>query len=323
MKLSVNRIRTAALALGLSAAALLASCGGGDPVVPFEPTRVLAFGDENSVITTEGRKYTVNGLKEVGGTKVLDCTVNPIWVQILAAGYGLVFPQCNASNVSDPRSRIYAVPDAKVADVVAQVDQHLATDTFSNQDLVTLFAGQHDVFEQYALYPGVPVETLGAELRRRGELLSAQASRIAAAGGKVLVSTVLNLEFTPFALNENVVTGDPLRSNVIFQLSQKFNEGVRVGLQGESGSQIAIMLTSELVENLIELKESGGGTLLNVKDPVCDVTEAPSVELCTTDTLVTDGDANTYLWADDTHLSPNGHSQVGALAGSRTRTNPF
>ena len=40
------------LALALGAMALLSACGGGDPVVPFEPTRVLAFGYENSLIIT-------------------------------------------------------------------------------------------------------------------------------------------------------------------------------------------------------------------------------------------------------------------------------
>ena len=51
MNLLAHGTRRAVLALALGAAALLGACGGGDPVVPFEPRRVLAFGDENSVIT--------------------------------------------------------------------------------------------------------------------------------------------------------------------------------------------------------------------------------------------------------------------------------
>ena len=44
------------------AATLLASCGGGTQLVPFDAQRVLVFGDETSVITAVGKKYTVNAL---------------------------------------------------------------------------------------------------------------------------------------------------------------------------------------------------------------------------------------------------------------------
>ena len=324
MNLLVNSPRRAMLALLLGTAAFLASCGGGTQVEPFQPTRVLAFGDENSVITAQGSKYTVNGLKtDANGVKTLDCDVNALWVQRLASGFGLLFPDCNPNAVADLRSRIYAQAGTKVADLAAQVDQHLATDTFSGKDLVTLLTGQNDVLEQYfALDQGVLKPQLLSNVYEAGLALARQVSRIADAGGKVLVSTVPDLAYSPFAIAENTDTGDSTRGALLGELVAKFNEGLRVGIAQESGEQVAIMLTDELVQAMAKFPVSYGG-MTNVIAPVCDKTLAATVDLCTTDTLVTGGDALKYLWADDTHLSPNGHIYLGSLASNRSRANPF
>lgn len=323
MNLSVNLLRRGALGAALAASMLLASCGGGDPVVEFVPDRVLAFGDEDSIITADGRKYTVNAFQtDTTAGKILDCAANAIWVQRLASSYGLVFPQCNPNDVADPRSRIYAVAGAKVADLAAQVDQHLATDTFSGKDLVTLAIGQHDVIEQYERYPDVGTVELLQEVFDAGQVLALQVSRIAAAGGKVLVSTVPDVGLSPYAINENTTTGDSTRAAFISQLVAEFNKGLRVGIQDETGDKVALMLTDELVQAMAKFPASYGG-MTNVTSAVCDPAKAATVDLCTTDTLVTGGSASLYLWADDIHLSPNGHAYVGSLAGSRTRANPF
>ncbi len=323
MNLLVNGPRQAVLALLLGSAALLASCGGGTQVEPFQPTRVLAFGDENSVITADGRKYTVNGLKtDANGVKTLDCEINGIWVQRLAIGFGLVFPECNPAGVTDPRSRIYAQAGTKVADLAAQVDQHLATDTFSGKDLVTLFAGQNDVLEQYAQYPNVPRDQLLSAVYQAGLALAAQVSRIADEGGKVLVSTVPDLAYSPFAIAENTNTGDTTRGALLGELVARFNEGLRVGIAKESGEQVAIMLTDELIQAMAKFPVSYGG-MTNVTAAVCDPALAVTVDLCTTDTLISGGDGLRYLWADDKHLSNNGHIYLGNLAATRSRANPF
>lgn len=317
--------RRAALAVALGLSALLASCGGGDPVVAFEPRRVLAFGDENSVITADAHKYTVNALvADTNGVKSIACATNPLWVQRLASSYGLVFPECNPDAVANPASRIYAVNGAKVADLVGQVDQHLASDTFSNRDLVTLFVGQNDVLAQYALYPNTPSDQLMAAVYSAGLALAGQAARIANAGGKVLVSTAPELALTPFARAENTAAGDTSRSALLVGLVAKFNEGLRVGLfnSGVTGAQVALMLTNELMGTMYKFPTTYAG-MSNVLDPACDKTLAPSVLQCTTDTLVTGATSTSHLWADDVHLSPNGHAYVGALAANRTRTNPF
>ena len=318
-----SALRHAAIAAAAGLTALLASCGGGTPVVAFQPTRILAFGDENSVITADAHKYTVNALvADTNGVKTIACASNPLWTQRLASSYGLVFPQCNPDAVANPASRIYAANGAKVADLVTQVDQHLAADTFSDKDLVTLFVGQNDILEQYALYPNTPSDQLLTAAFTAGAVLAGQVSRIADAGGKVLVSTAPELALTPFARAEDAAAGDTSRSALLTALVAKFNEGLRVGISKLNGSQVAIMLSNELMQTMYKFPASYGG-MSNVIDKACDATLAPAVLQCTTDTLVTGATSTTHLWADAIHLSPNGHAYLGALASNRTRTNPF
>ncbi len=315
--------RRIAAALALGASALLAACGGGDPVVPFEPTRVLAFGDENSLITADGRKYTVNALStDANGVKTIRCASNPLWVQQLASSYGMVFPDCNPDGVVDPASRIYATNGARVSDLISQIDQHLAADSFSAKDLVTLFVGQHDVLAQYALYPNTPTEQLVAAARNAGVTLAGQVSRIADAGGKVLVSTAPALWLSPFAAAQDAAAGDNSRSALLAALVVSFNEGLRVGIAKENGSEVAIMLTDELMQTMYKFPASFAG-MSNVTAAACDKTLAATVVDCTADTLVSGATSTSHLWADDTHLSPNGHNYVGSLAASRARANPF
>lgn len=319
----VPALRRTSMALAFSAAALLSACGGGDPVVRFEPTRVLAFGDENSLITADARKYTVNALAaDANGVKTLNCAANPLWIQQLASSYGLVFPQCNPNAVPNPPSRMYASNGAKVADLITQVDQHLSSDTFSAKDLVTLFVGQHDVLDLYAQYPTTPAQTLLDAAKAAGETLAGQVTRIADAGGKVLVSTAPEMALTPFAAAEDAANGNKTRSDLINALVAKFNEGLRVGLAKETGSRVAIMLTNELMQTMYKFPTSFAG-MSNVTVQSCNAAVVTNVLDCTSDTLITGATSTSHLWADATHLSPNGHAYIGSLAASRTRANPF
>ena len=54
MMFRMDRVWAPALAAA-AVALLLAACGGGDQVEQFRAGRVIAFGDENSVITADGR----------------------------------------------------------------------------------------------------------------------------------------------------------------------------------------------------------------------------------------------------------------------------
>lgn len=321
MKLLVNVMRVAALGVGTLGAALLVSCGGGSLVSTFQPTRLLVFGDEISVIQDvnsdgNGRKYSVNALKTDNLT--LDCIANPNWVQYLSSAYGLVLPSCNPNAVIGPANRIYAQPGATVTDVTAQIDQHLATSTFAGGDLVTLLAGGNDIIAAYTQFPGVAEDQLRAGLEAKGEALAAQVNRIANAGGKVLIATVPDLGLSPYAITEE--TANAGRAALLSRLTGYFNNRVRRDIIND-GRRIGLLLTDELVQVLVKYPSNYG--LTNVTTPVCDPALAVTVDQCTTLTLVSGGSASTYLWADSRNMSPAGHLHLGEAAVNRARNNPF
>ena len=327
MNLLSHLTRSTRLAVGAAAFAVLAACGGGDRVERFTPTRLISFGDESSVLDDSasagvGRKYTVNALKtvQVNGvdTKVLDCPTNAIWIQYPAATFGFTLPECNPNAVADPKSRVYAASGAKAADLGPQIDTHLLSDTFSGTDLVTVMVGANDVLAQYALYDGSNEAALTAVLEAAGAQVGQQASRIATIGGKVLASTVHDLGLSPFAIAED--QANPGRAAVLSRLTKAFNDKLRSNLIND-GRMIGLVLADEVVQTAVKFPTLY--QLTNVRDVACDVTKAATVDLCTSDTLVTGASASSWLWADATHLSPAGHRLVGSGAQQRAVNNPF
>lgn len=323
MNFPMRLLRRGARLAALAGALLLASCGGGQQISAFAPVRVVVFGDEDSVITSDGRKYTVNALSTDTATPgAVSCATNPIWVQRLAADYGLVFSQCNPNNVENPTNLIYAAPGAKVADVTDQITEHLSLDTFSPSDLVTVLAGRNDILDLYKQYPATPAAELLQAAQDAGLALGQQVVRIVGVGGKVLISSPPDLSYSPYAIKENEDTGDSSRSALIASLTASFTKGLRDGIKDLTGDQIALIFADALVKDMA-VAPFRYGSMTNVTTAVCDPDKAATVLDCTTDTLVTDGTAFLWLWADDTHLSPNGHAYLGAAATGRVRNNPL
>ena len=297
-------------AASVAALVLLASCGGGDRVSQFVPGRILAFGDEASAITPAGKRYTVNTLD---ANSALDCRLNPIWVQYLALSHGIPFAECPGTATTIV-SRNYAAAGANVAAVTAQIDTHLAGDSFGGTDLVTVFVGGHDIREQYALYNGANLEALKATLKARGEALAAQINRVAGLGGKVLVVTVPNLGQTAFGVAEE--TANAGRAAVLLALTNTFNEEMRVPLVND-GRKIGLIDADAIVRNMIAAPAGNG--LSNITQPACNV----ALPDCTTATLVSDANASAWLWADLHQPSVRAHLLIGYTADTRARNNPF
>lgn len=326
MNLKLDRGRRTLACGVLLAAAGLVSCGGGEQVQAFAPNRALAFGDESSVIddfkgNANGRKYSVNAT--VSDTDLtLDCAKLPIWIQVAATHYGLVFPQCNAGTtpVAAPASRIRATPNATVADLAAQIDAQAAESAFTPRDLAMVLVGQNDVFAEYAQFPGVGETQLIANVEARGKVLGEQVNRIATAGAKVLVSTIPDLGLTPFAAAERKANTDTDRAALLSRLTARFNASMRATIIND-GRMIGLILFDEYTQVIYRIVNGGGFT--NVIDPVCDPAKAPALVDCTTQTLVSGGGASTYLWADSTHLSAGGQQALGSLAAQRAVNNPF
>lgn len=315
MKLNVNRQARAALCAGmLAATALLASCGGGEQVTSFSAGRVIALGDEYSVINADGSKYTVNAV--VSGTTQLDCASNPIWIQSVAALYGLVFPQC-AGTVSEPASRIYAANGAVVADISGQIDAQLNNGGFVPNDLVTVLVGANDVVAQFQQYPATGEDQLTANLTMAGAALAAQVNRLANLGAKVLIVTIPDMGLTPFAGDRSAgsTDGNPA---LLTRLSTRFNDALLADLLND-GHKIGLVQLDEYLKAIDTAALRGQGSFNNTTLAQCSV----ALPKCTTNTIVADSVNSVWLWADSRRLGATGQANLASLATSRARNNPF
>lgn len=317
MKLNVKSQVRAVLRAGmLVASALLAACGGGgQQVASFSPNRVIAFGDELSVINADGSKYTINALV-TGSTTQLECAAAPIWIQLVAASYGLSFPQCPGF-ATDPQSRIYAAEGATVADVATQIDTLVVNGGFTTNDLVTVLAGANDVVAQFRQYPTVGEDQLAANLTAAGNALAEQVNRLAGYGARVLIVTIPDMGLTPFAGDRSVgsTDGNPA---LLTRLSTKFNDALLVGILND-GHKIGLIQFDEYLKSVDTAARNGRGSLNNTSLAACSV----ALPKCTTNTLVPDAVNSVWLWADSRRLAPSGQSALGSLASSRARSNPF
>jgi phospholipase/lecithinase/hemolysin len=309
------RARGAVAALfGAMLLGLVAACGGStSQSEPFVAKRLLVFGDDSSALTQAGKSYSINGLNASGQ---VDCTVQPIWVQSLAATYGFSFAECNAIATFDPSARMLASAGAKVDDVAAQVEAQVAAGGFRDKDLATVLAGANDILEIYAKYPALSEDLLLADARARGKRLAQVVNRIVALGGKVIVSDLPDQGLTPYALAQKALATDTDRAALITRLTTAFNEqlGVNVLLDGRYVGLVQAQLRFQALQ-----RSPASYGLSNISIGVC-TTPLPD---CTTSTVLTDATATSYLWADDTRLGPTGQSQLAALAIDRARRNPF
>lgn len=302
----------------IATAAVLVACGGGTSANrSFKPDRILAFGDETSLLLSDGRKFTVNALTT---TDALDCASNALWVQTVATAFGYVFAECNPNASADVKAFMRAAAAAKVDDLRAQVDAQVARTGDGGGiragDLVTVLAGANDILELYGQFPTRNEAELTADARARGERLAAQVNRLVNLGAKVIVSTVPDMGLTPFALTEKANKTDTDRAALLTRLTAAFNGRVRVNILND-GRFLGLVLADEMVQTMAAFPLSYG--LANNVAGAC-TTELPN---CTAKTLATDASASGYLWADATRLSYAGHLQLGNLAATRALNNPF
>jgi outer membrane lipase/esterase len=186
----------AACAAVLATSVSVTACGGGTQSKKFVPSRVVSFGDENSYLSSTGRKYTVNDVNldssgaayELNGatttttttdpTKMeYNCGNNPIWVQLVAANFGFDSDQCPVSGASrnafllanDPTTvstdvtgaisaanAATAVSNAGVDAVIGKMTAAANNGLINNGTLVLLMAGQPDVLKAYSDYLATP-----------------------------------------------------------------------------------------------------------------------------------------------------------------------
>lgn len=290
-------------------AVLLSACGGGTSQIQvFKPPRLTAFGDEASAFTPDGRKYAVNEFAADGTT--LDCGAFPIWIQDVARAFNFGFAQCPLSG-GETRALTRAEPGARVADVVRQVDAHVAAGGFQSEELVLVLAGTWDVLDLYAQFPARSRDELIAEARARGTRLAEQVNRMVGQGARVVVSTMPDLGLSPYGIAQGT---DGAR--LLTDLSAALNGRIRATIIND-GRLIGLVLADEFVQTAA--RAPGYFSLSNARDAVCTV----ALPDCTSKTVVDGGSANVYLWASDRWFGTGGHRQLGALALARATLNPF
>jgi outer membrane lipase/esterase len=305
--------RTLAL---ITATGLLASCGGGvSQSQTFTANRVLAFGDEHSVINSDGSKYTVNALAADG--VALDCNNNVVWVQTVATHYGLTFPQCTSAAAA-PASRILATPGASVSDLAAQIDQQISAGGIQAGDLATVLVGSNDVAAQLLQLSALGEGALLARIDAAGAALAQQVNRLAELGAKVVVATIPDMGLTPFAGDRSAGSTNP-NPALLSKLSRRFNDAMLVRITND-GRKIGLVLLDEYLQATDRARAAGvAGSYANTTAAACTV----ALPQCANNTLVAGATTTTWLWADELRLGAGAQANLGALAVARIRANPF
>jgi outer membrane lipase/esterase len=326
----LRRLSVRVLAPVALTAALLVACGGGtSQVQAFKPTRVIALGDENSVIVNDGSndgfRYTINDRR---GTAAGKCALLPIFVQALGSYYGYSYEQCNP-NAATPKAFIRAIAGAKVDDPTSGLVQQLAAaGTLGTGDLVSLMIGANDVIE---LYERVQAGTLNAadaiaEAERRGTHTAEHVNAILATGARAIIITMPDMGLSPYAANANKT--NPGASALLSRMSTDFNGFLRTRINATAydGRNYGLVLADDIVAAMAKSPTSFLSAPANAVDAACtsaSVLDCVVTDDTTTTTLVTGALTTSHLWASDRHIGPEVHSRIGQQMQQRVANNPF
>lgn len=311
--------RGLAAAVACASLALLGACGSSSTESAFTPTRLVSFGDAFSDLGQNGGgKYTVNGTTDVNH-----------WLSQLAQRYGRTLTASTAGGLAfgTGSARITQKPDpagsSTTPTVTEQIDQFLASGAPSPQDLVLLGAGVADIVaEAKAFDAGSQTEDQMMErLRQAGRDLATQVRRLVTAGAThVVVAGAYNVGFTPWAKEGGA------RSARLENATLNFNDAFKIAT-ADLG-QTVLYVDSAYYFNLLSSRP-GSFSLNNAADPVCtSVDSGPGIglgtgqinsALCTTSTVLSGVDYNTYAYADLLYPAPRPHRLFGDYAYDRIR----
>jgi len=179
--------RTFKALCAVTAATLLSACGGASSTVdPFVATRVIAFGDGFNYVDGAGA-----GLSTVQ-TGETDNTI----AGRIAARYGIVVKNVQTNALAATGGFSYATADAKVSNVVTQIDDFLtsANGTVAKKDLIIIAVGNWEI--KAAVASTTPTADMDAATTN----LVTAIQRLTAAGAEhVVVMPAINMARTPWA----------------------------------------------------------------------------------------------------------------------------
>jgi outer membrane lipase/esterase len=151
-------------------------------------------------------------------------------------------------------------------------------------------------------------------MKAQGTKLGQLVNQIANAGdgGRVLFALTPDISYSPYATAEETLVAG--RKQLLRDLVNELNSAARLAVI-DNGRWAALMTANETVSSMYRFPASY--SLGNVTVAGCSV----ALPNCDTTTLV-DTSVN-YLWADDRHMGPSAHGQIGSAALNRARNNPF
>ena len=316
--MTVLSLRRAFLGLACASAALLAACGSSTTESALTPSRIIAFGDAFSVVTS-GASYTVN-----------DSAVNT-WVAQFASSYGLtVSPSASGGQVyAQGNARINTTPDAagssSTLTVKQQIDSFLASNTLGANDVVLINGGISDlVVDMAAVTAGTTTEAqMLTNAATYGQQLGAQVRRLVDAGGKhVVVVGPYNLGVSPWASALG-------KTDLLKSATSKLNEAMLVSVV-DLGSTV-LYVDAAYYFNLVSATPTGYGfltqtTLHDSYTPLIACTSTDGGEgigtgtgqvnssRCTTSTITSGVTYDQYVFADRLYFTPLAHRLFGLYA---------
>lgn len=270
---------------------------------------------------TYGTPAALGPLKRSQDT-LYDCKASVLWVQIVAHHFDLGFKGSCALDLSGATS--YAAYGDKVDQVIQKVNDHQAE--LHKGVLVTIMVGQHDIVDLFeAVRSSTTTETVATQdLESRATALAEAIRGILRTDAKVILALAPDLSESPY-MRQPVSPALPLSIEeraMLKRMTKAFNEKLYISELGKTSGRNLAGVNTDVFTN--PATRTAG---YNFTDAACDFTlvkrpdgtpapaDGQQIKYCTTKSLK--ADSSPYVWADDTHFTPLGHSMIGALAATR------
>jgi phospholipase/lecithinase/hemolysin len=301
--------------------------------------QVVVFGDSLSDVGT----YQVGVIAQVGGGK-FTTNPGPVWAETLGVllrarvtpyrqGFAGASQVVGGSGFAMGGSRITQQPGigcnpdgagactaALTIPVEQQVTDYLSANgnRFRNDQLVFLLAGANDIFFQLGVFQakvtgGMPVEQAQAEalaaVQQAALELVGQVQRIKGKGAtRVAVLNLPELSDTPFGNSPAAAPVRPLIAGMV----QLFNGALAAGLQGTGATLLDFHAEfARVIDN------PHAYLVREINVPACDAAKIEAITngleqsgsslFCSRHTLLQNGAALAYLFADSVHPTTLGH----------------
>jgi len=301
--------------------------------------QVIVFGDSLSDVGT----YRVGAIAQVGGGK-FTTNPGPVWSETIGLllgarvtpfrqGFGGASAVLGGTGFAMGGARVTQQPGigcnpdatgactaALTIPVVQQISDYLASnnDRFDRNQMVFLLAGANDILFQLGVFQarvmgGMAVEDAQAlalgEVQQAALDLAGQVQRIVGKGAtRVIVLNVPDIADTPFGNAPPVAPVRPLIAGMV----QLFNAVLAVGLNGTG----AVLLDFR-AEFARVIANPGAYHVQEINVPACDAAKIATITngleqggsslFCSRQTLVQNGAAFSYLFADSVHPTTLGH----------------